>query len=168
MEFTTEQLTVRPIQEADAGELSQLLTDETVGRTYMLPTFQSSEQLAAFCDRLVQLSQRTDRYIGAICLENRLIGMVNDTGIEADAIELGYAILPQYHNRGYATEMLRGAIHYLLGEGFAEIVTGAFVENLPSIRVMEKCGMQRMDKRDTVEYRGRQYECVYYSYRRDM
>ena len=168
MEYATERLTVRPILEKDAPELAQLLTDETVGRTYMLPSFATSGEVADFCERLVRLSSGKDRYIGAICLEDRMIGMVNDTEIVGSSIELGYAILPGFHNQGYGTEMLRGAIHCLLRLGFTEIITGAFAENRASIRIMEKCGMQPMDKRDTVAYRGRQYECVYYSYRSDM
>lgn len=167
MEYSAQRITVRPIQEKDSAGLARLLTDETVGRTYMLPEFGSGEEVAAFCARLVQLSARQDRYICAICLEDQFIGMVNDTEVAGSSIELGYAILPEHHNRGYGTEMLRGAIRYLLGQGFTEIVTGAFAENRASIRIMEKSGMQLSDRRDTVAYRGKNRDCVYYSYRSD-
>lgn len=168
MEFITKRLTVRPIRAEDGAQLGKLLTDETVGKTYMLPEFGSSEEVVAFCGRLTELSARQDRYISAICLDGQLIGMVNDTFIAGDTIELGYAILPEYHNQGYGTEMLRGAIYFLLERGFSEIVTGAFAENRASIRIMEKSGMQLQQQRDTVQYRGKTYECIYYSYRRDM
>ena len=164
MEFKTERLTVRPIGPGDAPRLGELLTDETVGRTYMLPVFSSSDEVRAFCGRLAELSSQQDRYISAICLDDQLIGMVNDTEIAGSTIEMGYAILPPFHNRGFATEMLRGAIRYLLEQGFTEIVTGAFAENRASIRVMEKSGMQPLDRREKIDYRGKIHECIYYGY----
>ena len=134
----------------------------------MLPVFSSSGEVMAFCGRLAELSSLQDRYISAICLDDQLIGMVNDTEITAGTIEIGYAILPRFHNRGFGTEMLGGTIRYLLKQGFTEIVTGAFSENKASIRIMEKNGMQPMEKREKIEYRGKVHECIYYHYRRDM
>jgi len=168
MEFITKRLTVRPIKPRDTSQLEKLLTDETVGKTYMLPRFGAREEVTEYCGRLAALSAREDRYISAICLDDLLIGMVNDTDITGNAIELGYAILPEYHNRGYGTEMLQGAILYLQERGFREIVAGAFAENRASIRIMEKSGMQPVDRQDTVQYRGKRYKCIYYSYRMVM
>ena len=39
-----------------------------------------------------------------------------------------------------------------------EIIEG----NDASLRVMEKCGMERMSYTDTVEYRGQTHNCIYY------
>ena len=50
----------------------------------------------------------------------------------------------------------------LVGNG-----AGAFAENLSSIRVMEKCGMQKLAKRADIEYRGKLHRCVYYAVKAD-
>ena len=63
-------------------------------------------------------------------------------------IEVGYRMLKEHWNRGYATE----AAHELLLYGFSElklkkIVSSAHVDNLASRRVMEKIGMKYVDDR---------------------
>ncbi len=45
---------------------------------------------------------------------------------------------------------------------FTVVKTGAFTENIASIRVMEKCGMRRFDETEEIEYRGKNHTCVYY------
>ena len=112
--------------------------------------------------RLRDLSHSEDFYQVGIFLNDELIGIANEVDREEDSIELGYAILPDYHNQGYGTEMLNALIYQMHAEGFSKVVTGAFEENLSSIRVMEKCGMQRIEKTDEIEYRGKIHTCVYY------
>jgi RimJ/RimL family protein N-acetyltransferase len=41
------------------------------------------------------------------------------------------------------------------------VTAGAFEDNLASLRVMEKCGMQPMEHTDTIEYRGCEHLCLY-------
>jgi RimJ/RimL family protein N-acetyltransferase len=54
-------------------------------------------------------------------------------------------------------------INYLFDLGFEEIITGAFEENAASIRVMQKCGMTRLSKTDSIDYRAKTHNCVYFS-----
>ena len=63
----------------------------------------------------------------------------------------------------YGTEALRIAIGYCFDHGFREVMTGAFEENLASIRIMMKNGMQKLDRQDWIAYRGKTHMCVYYS-----
>ena len=89
--------------------------------------------------------------------------MMNDTEMKDRQIEMGYAYLPAFYNRGFATEAFSGAIEYLLNHGFEMVLAGAFSNNAASLRVMEKCGMQKLEYTDTVDYRGVTYDCVYYA-----
>ena len=50
----------------------------------------------------------------------------------------------------------------LFSFGFLQVTAGAFENNAASIRVMEKSGMVRLDRTDTVTYRGKEHRCVYY------
>ena len=159
----TERLHIQPMSEADAEAVLDLLTDETVKRTYMLPDFGTREQAMPLFCRLCSLSLDESRFVRGIYLDGEWIGILNDVGIEGGRIELGYALLPQYHGRGFATEALRGVINALLGAGFEEIRAGAFPDNAASIRVMEKSGMRRTGLTERVEYRGITYDCVVYS-----
>ena len=95
--------------------------------------------------------------------DGRLIGFINDVGIKDGEIELGYALHPAYHGQGLMPEALGALRDELFARGYCRIVAGAFCENAASIRVMEKCGMRRINKAEQIEYRGRTHDCVYYA-----
>jgi len=60
---------------------------------------------------------------------------------EIDTPEIGWVLAPQSHGKGYATEAVRAVIAW--GDGhFGPSRTHCLIhpENLPSIRVAEKCG----------------------------
>ena len=102
----------------------------------------------------------------AIVLDGETIGLINDTEISERSIEVGYALLPCYHNQGLATEALRAMISHLFSVGFEEVTAGAFEENLASQRVMQKCGMKLTSKTDQIDYREKTHLCVYYTIKR--
>jgi [ribosomal protein S5]-alanine N-acetyltransferase len=69
-------------------------------------------------------------------------------------VEIGYRMLPEHWNQGYATEASIGLLDYGFKQlGLKKIVSSAHVENLPSRRVMEKIGMKFVDNRF-------QYSCM--------
>ena len=163
MQFQTSRLEISPILPGDKEAVLDLLTDETVGRTYMLPEYKSRQEAEPLFLRLTELGEDCSRYVAGVYLDGTFIGMMNETEIKGKQIEMGYAYLPAYYNRGYATEAFRGAISYLFTQGFETVIAGAFVENPASLRVMEKCGMTRQQYTDTVAYRGITHTCIYYA-----
>lgn len=166
MHYQTARLSVHPLTDADESAVIELLTDPVVKKTYMVPDFPSREDAAKLFLRLKSLSQTENRYVAGIYLDEMLIGILNETEVTGGTIELGYAILSRYHNKGYGTEMLSGAISYLFENGFDEILTGAFSGNQASIRIMIKCGMQKLDRQEEIEYRGKTHRCIFYSVRK--
>ena len=167
MRFNTTRLEIGPIGQADREAVLDLLTDKTVAKTYMLPDYQSRIEAEPLFQRLVLLSGDESRYVAGVYLDGTFIGMMNDVEIKGTQIEMGYAYLPAYYNRGYATEAFRGAISYLLDHGFTTVVAGAFSENPASLRVMEKCGMVKQDYTDEIEYRGNTHTCIYYAAKKE-
>lgn len=163
MEFTTKRLTIGAMAEDDLEQILDLLTNDTVGKTYMLPAYSYRAEAEPLARRLVQLSAQETRYVAGIYWNQTWIGIINATEIKDGQIELGYALLPGYYNRGFATEALGGAIRFLLAEGFSTVRTGAFAENAASLRVMQKCGMRLQPHTDEIEYRGQMHHCVYYA-----
>ena len=154
---------LRPFLPEDASTMKRLLTDPIIGKTYMLPGYSDPEAALPLFQRMMDLSQDENRYLRGICIGDTLIGFLNDPEIKEKSIELGYVIDPAHHGKGYMTQALTLAIRELFAKGFETVITGAFEENTASIRVMEKCGMQRMEHTDTIEYRGKTHLCVYYS-----
>ena len=163
MQFQTQRLEIRPITQADKEAVLDLMTNEIVARTYMLPAFQSREEAEPMFLRLVKMCADESRYVAGVYLDGQFIGMMNDTEVKDGQIEMGYAYLPAYYNRGYATEAFAGAIRYLLDHGFDTVLAGAFSQNAASLRVMEKCGMVRQNYTEDIDYRGNTYRCIFYA-----
>ena len=159
------QLCLRALEDRDQDDMIQLLTNKAVAKTYMLPDFPNREAAVALFERLQRLSQAEDRFVYGIFMEDTLVGFLNDVEILEDSMELGYAILPRHQNNGYATQALAAAMDALFQLGYAAVYTGAFEENIPSIRVMEKCGMTRLEKIEDIDYRGKTHRCIYFEKR---
>ena len=161
MYLKTQRLEIKPVCPESLEQLTDLLTDDVVKKTYMLPDFASREDARKLAERIRGLSEDPARYVAGIYLQGQLIGMMNETEREGDCIEMGYALLPRFHNRGYCTEAMTGVIAYLFAQGFDRVLAGAFEGNKASLRVMEKSGMTRIEKQDMIEYRGKTHRCIY-------
>lgn len=155
-------LTLRPLRPDDQQQFLEMLTSPLVNKTYMLPDYEKCEDAIPLFQRLQNLSYESCRFVRCISLNDTAIGFLNDVEIKDGTIELGYVIHPNFHNRGFMTAALTLAIRELFANGYDNVICGAFEENKASIRVMEKAGMARIEHTDTVEYRGKTHNCIYY------
>lgn len=79
-------------------------------------------------------------------------GLVGDIGLsladgEPGVIKIGYTMSPAFQGRGYATEAVGALIGYAFDTLGADIVRAyASAENVASIRVAEKVGMQLVER----------------------
>ena len=162
MLIKTKRLELRPMAERDLDSLVELLTDDIVKKTYMVPDFPDREAALATARRIRGLSEDPDRFVVGVYLGEQLIGMMNDPEISGGSIEVGYALLSRFHGQGYCTEAMSAAIGHLFTRGFSQVVAGAFEDNVASLRVMQKSGMRKIDKIDEIEYRGKTHRCIYY------
>ncbi len=86
---------------------------------------------------------------------NTLIGDIGFKGgpDENGAMDLGYSILTDYQNKGYATEMVIGMIQWGLNQpGVLLITARCSRQNQPSMRVLEKSGFVRVGEEDNELY----------------
>ncbi len=153
---------LRSMLPEDRERVLDILTSNMVNKTYMLPDYIHREDAVPLFLRLMDMSQDNAKYVRAIASENGLVGFLNHTQIIDDSIELGYVIHPDFHGKGYMTAALQLAMGELFDMGYQEITAGAFSTNAASIRVMEKCGMERLSGTEKIEYRGVNHTCVYY------
>ena len=55
-------------------------------------------------------------------------------------VEVGYSVLPEFQNKGYATEAVQGLVKWTLSQKLVlHVIAEAFPENIPSVRVLTKC-----------------------------
>ena len=157
----TKRLTLEAIREGDREDMFRLLGDGSIKKTYMLPDFESREDMEKLHRRFIALCGDPERFVYGIYLHGKLIGFLNETEKSEDAIELGYVIHPDWQRRGYMTEALAAAIEALFGMGCRAVRAGFFEGNDASRRVMEKCGMARIDRTEEIEYRGGKHKCLF-------
>jgi len=159
-EVNMDNLALRLFCENDEDMCVSILANEEIAKTYMVPVFESREQAIKLFNRLMELSNGTSRYVRAIALDGKLIGFINDTGIENDTVDIGYVLHPDYKNNGYMTQAVKIAIDELFDMGYKTVKAAYFESNIASKRVMEKCGMVNTGETYTVEYRGNTYACI--------
>jgi len=158
----TPRLVLRPFEEDDFEQAYEMFTSPKVNATYMLPDYPDRESAKKTFDLFFSLSRREDRIVYAVSLNGLLIGFLNDCGIEGESVELGYVIHPDHWRCGYATEALTAVIAELFRMGFSRVQAAHAVQNPASGRVMQKSGMIKTGKTETIEYRGAEHLCLYY------
>lgn len=160
----TNRLELKSYKISDKEQLIKLLTNTEVTKTFMVPEFKSLKQVLDLVCKLIEFSKAEDttHLEYGIYLNGTLIGFINDCGLDDEEIEIGYVIHPDYKGQGYATEAVSAVIMDLFKMGFKKITAGCFEENIASRRVMEKCGMQLIEKSNIEEYRGVSHICRYF------
>lgn len=154
----TERLILRKVELKDAEDLCALLNDEKVQKFLSgIPENYTVEMAIDYINN--QLSKnylkknfydwgiedkKTHKFIGRICVYK-----FDDYRRMANLV---WYIIPTVRGKGYMTEAGKAVVKFLQNTGFDRIEAFADVENIASIKVMEKIGMQ---------YEGtlRKYDC---------
>lgn len=159
----TERLVLKSYSDSDRDSMAEILTNEEIKKTYMIPNFKSEDEVTKMFYKLKELSLSDKHYVRGIYAQDKLIGFINDVDIDDGVIELGYVIHPSYQHKGYCTEALKAAIEDLFKKGYREVQAAAFEENEASFSVMKKAGMTPIEKADDITYHGKLHHCRYYA-----
>lgn len=145
---TTKRLQLRPPQPADAESYRALLTHPTVGewlRPPPLDPFEASDgdewldqdrrHWEAFeFGPWVVVEQDSGAYVGRVGLRWTEVG-------GRPAIEVLWAIAPERHGEGFATEAAAAAIELARERDVEEVIAMVLPANAASLRVAEKAGL---------------------------
>lgn len=160
---TTQRLVLAPLAPQDKEALLAILSDDTVGKTYLVPDISTQARKEALATRLTALSRDGGFFMRGIYLQGALIGIIHQTHVENGEVEVGYALSTAATGNGYATEALAAAIDLLFKAGYRVVRAGAFEDNAASMRVMEKCGMTPTGQTEPIDYRGKTHICRYFA-----
>jgi len=143
----TERLILRQYKPSDKAGFIRLFQDPEVMR-YFLETKTTAEAEAIFCkfQRLVQ-----ENGYGVFAVEEKesqqFIGFIGLNRFELDvdfapAIEIAWRLLPEFWNKGYATEGAKACLHFAKHQlKLGRVYAFTAVLNKPSEQVMIKSGM---------------------------
>lgn len=163
----TKRLVIKEFIEEDLNDIAYILVNKEIAKTYMIPDFENQEQVNKLANRFIELSNGDKKFLNGVFLNNKVIGFVNEVDKCEDSIEIGYVIHPDYKNQGYATEMFEAVIQEMFNRGIKKVKAGFFSHNIASKRVMEKCGLKKVDFEEDIEYKGVIHHCIYYEISND-
>lgn len=162
----TPRLVLHAFADADLEDALELLYNDEIKKTFMLPDFASRADAVEMFRVLQRMSHSEEHFVYGVYCKERLIGFLNDVELDGDSVELGYVVHPNWKNQGYATETLTAAIPELFRIGYISVKAGFFEENQASRRVLEKSGMKKTEFTAEIEYRGKTHHCIYYAIRK--
>jgi ribosomal-protein-alanine N-acetyltransferase len=141
--LTTERLTVRPFLETDYKDLHAYLSrPETYRFEPGLPISLKKAKAAAR-----DWAKGNNFWAAVLKEDNKLIGHVSFFPHGPEFLktwEIGYIFHPAYQNQGYCTEATLAVINHAFRKmGAHRIVAHCSPENVPSWKVLEKCGLTR-------------------------
>lgn len=146
----TDRLTLRSFEDQDAHDYAKHIFKDPLVMRYMNilgrpPEYPLLHATGAIRRRLHEWEQRPFGAWALTLTDGKLLmGHVGLYVIEGtQTVEIGYALGQAYWGRGYATEAARAVLHY----GFTvanldEIVAVAVPQNVASLNVMRKLGME--------------------------
>lgn len=143
--FQTPRLFLRQFTEADAPLILELNSDPEIVKYLHEPTLKTVDHAAQILKDIIlpQYDNGLGRWAIHVKENNEFIGWCGlKYRPELDEIDLGYRLMQKAWGKGYATE----AAQYSLAHGFnmlnLKMITGrAHIENIASIKVLEKIGM---------------------------
>jgi [ribosomal protein S5]-alanine N-acetyltransferase len=128
----------------DLPELARLL--DVPLPTHWPPPLNDEQSQKYFLDALLNAAPNHAGWYLWYCLRRgprALIGSAGFKGIPANGVvEIGYSMLEEHQRNGYCTEAVRGLIGWAFHHADVNLVIAHTLPGLlPSIRVMEKCGL---------------------------
>lgn len=115
------------------------------------PALLTETETVAFYDRIKEELDRNGWGLYAVELKStgQFIGYVglHEIGFEADftpGVEIGWRLAAEYHNHGYATEAAEEVLKLAKSCGIKSLYSFTAKINLPSERVMQKIGMEKV------------------------
>lgn len=143
--FQTPRLTLCQFTEADAPLIFTLNSDPVVLQYLHEPLLENEEHAAQIIRDIImpQYQHNLGRWAIHVKGNNEFIGWCGlKYRPELDEIDLGYRLMQKAWGKGYATEAAQQTLEYGFKTLNIKLITGrAHIENIASIKILEKIGM---------------------------
>jgi len=141
----TPRLILRQFTEADAPLILSLNSDPEIVKYVHEPTLKTIEHAQEILNNIILPQYQNNLGRWAIHTKNNM-DFIGWCGLkyrpELDEIDLGYRLMQKAWGHGYATEAAQASLKHGFNDLNLKLVTArAHIENLASIKVLEKIGM---------------------------
>jgi ribosomal-protein-alanine N-acetyltransferase len=171
MDLQTKRLSIKELTLGDLNEIHRLhsLPEVDEFNTLGIPTTVKTTEmlLANWIGQQKDIPRNSYVFRVQLIETNQFIGLIalNLGKLDYKIADVWYKMLPAYWRQGYTTEALLRVIKFGFVElGLHRIEAGCAVENIASIKVLEKAGMTREgSKRNILPIRGKWVDSHFYS-----
>ena len=141
--LVTKRLILREFEFSDDEAMYRLNSDEDVMRYTGDVRFNSIEESRNLIKKYPDYEKNGfGRWATITKKDKEFIGWCGLKKLEDNTVDIGYRFFKKHWNKGYATEAASACLEYGFEVlGLEEIIANADKENMGSIRVMEKIGM---------------------------
>ncbi|UVD79356.1 GNAT family N-acetyltransferase [Myroides albus] len=141
----TERLTLRCVDLNDAVEMFEMRSNADVMKYIPVALAQQQDQAVTYIESLAKRMEDKECINWAITEKgsSKMIGTIGFYRMKLNhyRTEVGYMLHPSYQGKGYVPEAVRCLIEYGFKQlGFHSLEAIIQVENVASMRVLEKCG----------------------------
>lgn len=144
----SERLEYLPLDKSCAKDLYNLWSNGTVVKYMVCPRQNSVDECIEWIEKLLTNQKEPNVFIAKY--DGKLIGIAGVPKWYSDKLEYGlhYQIAEKYWGNGFAYEIAETMIEYAFKECKAETIdTYVVTENIGSIKVLEKIGMNLLETR---------------------
>ena len=143
--FQTPRLILRQFTEGDAPLILALNSDPEIVKYVHEPTLKTEEQAKKILLDIILPQYKNNLGRWAIHTKDNM-DFIGWCGLkyrpELDEIDLGYRLMQKAWGKGYATEAAQHSLNFGFNNLNLKLITGrTHIENLASIKVLEKIGM---------------------------
>ena len=173
--ITTERLILRRFALADVESVwRNWASDKQVQNNYGEPVYETPEAVKELLEKYIASYDKSEMYRWGVFLKNEpdnCIGQVAFFIVDSknELCEVEYCIGRSYQNKGYTTEAVKAiTAHGFNTVGFNRIQVSCRHVNIPSKRVIEKCGFKYEGTlRQYFNHLGEFHDRLYYSILRE-
>ena len=143
----TNQVILKPTTKDDFDCFRACYSNLQVRRLFSLSAPKSEAESKETFEKLLSMQDQKYYFMFTIIHKktNKKIGDFNIHAIEKNSsrVDIGYALLPEYWNKGIMTEVLKMVFKYLFEEiHLHKVCAYTNAENIASRQVLEKCGFR--------------------------
>ena len=146
----TERLMLRAPKYSDASDVFEFCSDPDSSRFADWFPHAEKRETYLYISWLKKQAKKPNRkgytWFVECCETKKVVATISVMGIDASGsiATVGYTLAKEYQHKGYATEMLIAVLKFLFTDlNMVRVQAKVMVENEPSIRLLERVGMQK-------------------------
>lgn len=145
LQLDTARLSLRLIQPEDWRSIQAIWQDfaSSPYARYDIPHPADTETVRPKIAKWAQASLGREHLFFVACLQKQVIGYLAFHRQE-NGYETGYCFHSRYQGMGYARESFEALLPYLAAMGAERVTAGTALNNLPSVRLLQKLGFRQV------------------------